>query len=256
MRRMKSEVARDLPDKTSITLFCEMPPEQKSFYQKLQDKLKKRVLSEHGKKEGQPLLILDALLKLRQAAIHPPLVNLEKLDFEGEAPLESGKMDLLNDMIHELVSGGNHRALIFSQFTSMLGHVRSYLDQEAIPYCYLDGNTRDRNQTVDTFQNSEDIPIFLISLKAGGVGLNLTGADYVIHLDPWWNPAVEEQANDRVYRIGQAKKVFIYRLVTSDSIEERILKLQEAKRDLFEGVIGGVSLEKSLNKEDLLELFS
>ncbi|MFC1744095.1 DEAD/DEAH box helicase, partial [Candidatus Riflebacteria bacterium] len=259
MRRLKSEVALDLPEKTVTTLFCEMESQQRDFYLELQELFKKKVIKEadHDSSGKSHLLILDALLKLRQTAIHPELLNLEKLkEFELEKPEQSAKMDLLKDMIHEMVSGGNHRALIFSQFTTMLGIIRTYLDEENISYCYLDGSSRNREEAVEAFQQDETIPIFLISLKAGGVGLNLTGADYVIHMDPWWNPAVEEQANDRAYRIGQSKQVFVYRLVTSDTIEERILKLQESKKALFDGVVTGGRFEKSLSKQDLIDLFS
>jgi non-specific serine/threonine protein kinase len=150
-----------------------------------------------------------------------------------------------------------HRALIFSQFVQMLTIVREALDVHNIPYAYLDGQTRNRQEVVDRFQNGEDLPFFLISLKAGGVGLNLTAADYVIHIDPWWNPAVEMQATDRTHRIGQDKPVFVYRLVTRDSVEEKILQLQDRKRELVEQIIGAESgVFKSLTREDVEALFS
>ncbi len=146
---------------------------------------------------------------------------------------------------------------MFSQFVQMLSIMREYLDQEAIDYAYLDGSTRDREQAVNDFQNNEDIRIFLISLKAGGVGLNLTAADYVIHYDPWWNPAVEMQATDRAHRIGQFKKVFVYKLISKDSVEEKILQLQNQKKTLVKKLISTEGeFFKALSKEDIINLFS
>ena len=159
-------------------------------------------------------------------------------------------------MVEEIVSG-DHKVLVFSQFVRMLTIIREHLEEEAIEYSYLDGSTKDRESAVNYFQNNEDIKIFLISLKAGGVGLNLTAADYVIHYDPWWNPAVEMQASDRAHRIGQTKKVFTYKLITKDSVEEKILQLQQQKKQLVKQLItteGG--LYKSLSKNDIIDLFS
>jgi len=156
-------------------------------------------------------------------------------------------------MVGQLANEG-HRALVFSQFTQMLGLLKRWLDSKNIPYCYLDGRTRDRSKVIKEF-NEGDVPLFLISLKAGGTGLNLTAADYVIHLDPWWNPAVENQATDRAYRIGQDKHVFVYKMITKDSIEEKILVLQEHKKALFDNLLSEGDLGKSLTKDDLEELF-
>ena len=165
-------------------------------------------------------------------------------------------MSALDDLLEDILSSG-HKALIFSQFTSMLALVRERLDRKKIPHAYLDGQTRDRNEAVRIFQESPDIPLFLISLKAGGVGLNLTAADYVILLDPWWNPAIESQAIDRAHRIGQEKKVFAYRVVAKDTIEEKILALQDDKRHLAESILTQEnSLLAKLTPEDLTFLLS
>ena len=193
--------------------------------------------------------ILEGLLRLRQLCNHPRLVDAK---FKGP----SGKFELLLDTLDTLRAEG-HRALVFSQFVQMLSLVREALDARGIPYAYLDGQTRDRQRVVDSFQNDDALPFFLISLKAGGVGLNLTAADYVIHIDPWWNPAVEMQATDRTHRIGQDKPVFVYKLVVKDSVEEKILQLQEHKRELVEQVIGAEGgVFKSLTREDVEVLFT
>jgi non-specific serine/threonine protein kinase len=182
-------------------------------------------------------------------ACHPHLVN-------SKDEADSGKFEALKMMLEEITSE-DHKVLVFSQFVKMLTVIRTYLDEEAIEYAYLDGSTKDREAAVNSFQQDDNIRIFLISLKAGGVGLNLTAADYVIHYDPWWNPAVEMQASDRAHRIGQTKKVFTYKLITKDSVEEKILLLQQQKKDLVEKLItteGG--LYKSLKREDIIDLFS
>jgi SNF2 family DNA or RNA helicase len=195
-------------------------------------------------------MVLEALLRLRQAACHPGLIS------GAHAGMESGKLALLDGLLEDILSSG-HKALIFSQFTSMLAVVRERLDREKIPYVYLDGQTRDRDGAVRRFQESPEIPLFLISLKAGGVGLNLTAADYVILLDPWWNPAIEAQAIDRAHRIGQEKRVFAYRVVARDTIEEKILALQEDKRNLAASILKQEnSLLSKLTPEDLTFLLS
>ena len=175
--------------------------------------------------------VLEALLRLRQAACHPGLID-PKLSDEPSA-----KLDVLLDQLHEVLDEG-HKALVFSQFTSLLAILRARLKRSGIDYEYLDGNTRDRQARVDRFQNDPDCRLFLISLKAGGVGLNLTAADYVFMLDPWWNPAVEAQAIDRAHRIGQPRQVFAYRLIARDTVEEKVLQLQENKRNLADAIIG------------------
>jgi non-specific serine/threonine protein kinase len=193
--------------------------------------------------------VLEGLIKLRQVCCHPSLIDRS---FDDEA----GKFEALKMMIDE-ISSENHKVLVFSQFVRMLTIIRDYLDEQAIEYAYLDGSTKDREGAVNKFQDNEDIRIFLISLKAGGTGLNLTAADYVIHYDPWWNPAVEMQASDRAHRIGQTKKVFTYKLISKDTVEEKIVQLQQQKKDLVQQLItteGGFF--KSLNKNDILNLFS
>ena len=157
--------------------------------------------------------------------------------------------------LQEAVDGG-HRVLVFSQFTTMLGLLKGALDEAGLGYTYLDGSTRDRQAVVDRFQTDPGIPVFLISLKAGGTGLNLTGADTVIHFDPWWNPAVEEQAADRAHRIGQDKPVFVYRLVAAGTVEERILALQAKKRALADSALAGAAAAASLTRDDLLSLLA
>ena len=195
--------------------------------------------------------ILAGLTKLRQAACDPRLLGLPR-EFSHD---DSGKLSALRELLDEVESGG-HKVLVFSQFVSMLKLVRDALDEDRIRYEYLDGSTTDRTERIDRFQNDPTIPAFLISLKAGGSGLNLTAADTVIHFDPWWNPAVEDQASDRAHRIGQTKVVTVYRLVAAGTIEERILQLKQKKKDLVSTVLsedsGGA---KRLTRQDLDDLF-
>jgi non-specific serine/threonine protein kinase len=193
--------------------------------------------------------ILEGLLRLRQVAIHPALITPT---YRGDAP----KFEVLLDTL-ETLQGEQHKALIFSQFVETLNLLRRELDQRGLRYEYLTGRTRDRQKHVDAFQEDPHIPFFLISLKAGGVGLNLTAADYVFHLDPWWNPAVEMQASDRAHRIGQDKPVFIYKIITRGSVEEKILQLQEQKLALVEDLIAPEeSFFKSLSNADVRDLFA
>jgi SNF2 family DNA or RNA helicase len=194
--------------------------------------------------------VLEALLRLRQAACHPGL--LDKARLKDPSP----KLDTLLSQLSEIREEG-HKALVFSQFTSLLAIVRDRLDAAGTPYEYLDGATTDRGSHVEKFQNDPDCGLFLISLKAGGLGLNLTAAEYVFLLDPWWNPAVEAQAIDRAHRIGQAKPVFAYRLITKGTVEERVLELQKTKRDLADAILGeDNSLIRDLQREDLELLLS
>jgi non-specific serine/threonine protein kinase len=193
--------------------------------------------------------ILEGLLRLRQICNHPRLVDKT---FRGD----SAKFGLLLETLETLQAEG-HKALVFSQFVEMLTLVRDALENRHVSYAYLDGGTRDRQEQVDTFQQNGKLSFFLISLKAGGVGLNLTAADYVIHIDPWWNPAVEMQASDRTHRIGQDKPVFVFKLITRDSVEEKILQLQERKRNLVDQLISTESsFFKSLTADDVKVLFS
>jgi SNF2 family DNA or RNA helicase len=189
--------------------------------------------------------VLEALLRLRQAACHPGLLDPKR------ASDPSAKMELLLEHLREVVDEG-HKALVFSQFTSLLALVRKALDQRKIAYEYLDGQTRQRKDRVQRFQEDPDCPLFLLSLKAGGYGLNLTAADYVFILDPWWNPAVESQAIDRAHRLGQTRRVFAYRLICRDTVEDKILELQRSKRELADAIISqDNSLIRQLTAEDL-----
>jgi SNF2 family DNA or RNA helicase len=168
----------------------------------------------------------------------------------------SGKLAHFTELLDEILDGG-HRALVFSQFTSMLGLLREQLEAAGTPFCYLDGSTTDRGAVVQRFQNSPDIPVFLISLKAGGVGLNLTGADTVIHFDPWWNPAVEDQATDRAHRLGQTRTVTSYKLITRGTVEEKILALQQRKRELIAATLTGEDVfTAGLSWEEIQELLA
>jgi SNF2 family DNA or RNA helicase len=194
--------------------------------------------------------VLEALLRLRQAACHPGLLDVKR----SHEP--SAKLDVLMDQLDELRQEG-HKALVFSQFTSLLAIVRSRLDDAGVRYEYLDGATRNREAHVDAFQNDPECGLFLISLKAGGLGLNLTAAEYVFLLDPWWNPAVEAQAVDRAHRIGQTRPVFAYRLIARGTVEEKVLELQKTKRDLADAILGeDNSLIRDLKREDLELLLS
>jgi SNF2 family DNA or RNA helicase len=194
--------------------------------------------------------VLEALLRLRQAACHPGLLDQKRVDEP------SAKIDLLLEQLAEVREEG-HKALVFSQFTSLLSIVRRRLDASGIRYEYLDGQTRDRQQRVEAFQNDEECGLFLISLKAGGLGLNLTAADYVFLLDPWWNPAVEAQAIDRAHRIGQTRSVFAYRLIARGTVEEKVLELQNTKRELADAILGEDNrLIRDLKREDLELLLS
>jgi SNF2 family DNA or RNA helicase len=194
--------------------------------------------------------VLEALLRLRQAACHPGLLDKKRLDDA------SAKLDVLLAQLREVLEEG-HKALVFSQFTSLLSIVRQRLDSEGVTYEYLDGATRDRETCVTRFQNDPECRLFLVSLKAGGLGLNLTAAEYVFLLDPWWNPAVEAQAVDRAHRIGQTRQVFAYRLIARDTVEEKVLELQKTKRDLAAAIISqDNSLVRGLKREDLELLLS
>jgi superfamily II DNA or RNA helicase len=253
LRRTKNEVAKDLPPKIEIDKVIDLTPDQKAIYMQVLREVRAQVLGEVervGVAKSQ-LHILAGLTKLRQAACDPRLLGLPR-EFSHD---DSGKLSALRELVDEVDSGG-HKVLVFSQFVSMLRLVRDALDEDKIRYEYLDGSTTDRPERVDRFQTDPTVPVFLISLKAGGSGLNLTAADTVIHFDPWWNPAVEDQASDRAHRIGQKKVVTIYRLVAAGTIEEKILQLKQKKKDLVAAVLtedsGGA---KKLTKEDIDDLF-
>jgi non-specific serine/threonine protein kinase len=251
LRRTKEQVAPELPPRTERIIYGEMEPAQRKLYIRTREAYRKSLL---GLIEGQGMdnarmKILEGLLRLRQICIHPRLVDKT---YRGE----SAKFELLLETIENLLAE-RHKALIFSQFVETLKLLRAELDQRNVRYTYLDGHTNDRQGQVDIFQNDPDYPLFLISLKAGGLGLNLTAADYVIHLDPWWNPAVEMQASDRAHRIGQDKPVFVYKYILRDSVEEKILQLQERKRNLVEQLITTeASFFKTITTEDVKVLFS
>lgn len=250
LRRTKAQVAPDLPDRQEETLFCELPPKQRALYQELQQYYRKSLLSSIDDKglNRSKMQVLEALLRLRQAACHPGLID------EKDVEQPSAKFELLVPQLREVIEEG-HKALVFSQFTTFLGLLRTQLDNEGIVYEYLDGRTRKRQEHVDRFQQDPDCPLFLISLKAGGLGLNLTAAEYVFLLDPWWNPAVEAQAIDRAHRIGQTNKVFAYRLIARDTVEEKILELQESKRNLADAIINqDNALLRNLTPDDLAYL--
>ncbi len=253
LRRTKSEVAKDLPEKIETDQFCEMTGEQAALYGAVLKEVRAQVL---GEVERQGLArshiqILAGLTRLRQAACDPRLLGLPR-QFGDE---DSGKLVAMRELIQTCVEGG-HRVLLFSQFVSMLQLIKRALDEDGVKYEYLDGSTKDRQACVEHFQSDDGPPVFLISLKAGGSGLNLTAADTVIHFDPWWNPAVEDQATDRAHRIGQTRVVTTYRLVAKGTIEEKILELGEKKRELVGAVLsedlGGA---KKLTKVDLEDLF-
>ena len=252
LRRTKRQVASDLPEKLEQTIYCDMGPEQERLYNELRDHYRSTLLG-LVQKQGlgkSKMHVLEALLRLRQSACHPAL--LDKASEESS----SAKLDVLVPHLQELLEE-NHKALVFSQFTSMLSIVRTHLDKAGITYEYLDGQTRDRAECVERFQTDPDCPVFLISLKAGGLGLNLTAADYVFLLDPWWNPAVEAQAIDRAHRVGQTRQVFAYRLICRGTVEEKIAELQNQKRDLADAILeANKNLIKDLSTEDLELLLS
>jgi non-specific serine/threonine protein kinase len=254
LRRTKSEVAKDLPPKVENVFYSVLLEEQTELYSALAKKLKEQVMQKVDEKgvAGSQMSILDALLKLRQICCHPRLL---KLDMPGvNTNMPSGKFEAFKSLSQTIIEDG-HKVLVFSQFVQMLHIIRSWLTMEEIPFAYLDGTSKDRFEQVDRFNNNPDIPIFLISLKAGGTGLNLTSADYVIHYDPWWNPAVEAQATDRTHRIGQTRQVFSYKMICENTVEEKILKLQEQKKGIADSIIPGQSAWKSLTRDDLEMLF-
>ena len=250
LRRTKNEVLKDLPGKHEQTIYCDLEPDQRRQYDDLLDHYRRNI-SETIKKKGlnkSKIQVLEALLRLRQAACHPGLID------HSQSGASSAKLELLISKLHEVIDSG-HKAIVFSQFTSMLSFVRSQLDKEEISYEYLDGSTRNREERINRFQQDPTISIFLISLKAGGVGLNLTAADYCFILDPWWNPAAESQAIDRIYRMGQSKPVFAYRIISRDTIEDKITDLQSKKRDLADSIFDTeASALSSLNMENLKKL--
>ena len=252
LRRTKGQVATELPERMEETIYCQMGTRQRKLYNELRDHYRQSLLGivkEQGMGKSK-MHVLEALLRLRQAACHPALLQ------EADAHDAFAKLDYLCPQLEELIDEG-HKSLVFSQFTSMLSIVRQHLDDRGIRYAYLDGKTKARQQVVEEFQNDPDCPVFLISLKAGGLGLNLTAAEYVFLLDPWWNPAVEAQAIDRAHRVGQTRQVFAYRLICQDTVEEKILELQSKKRELADAILEADNrVLADLTAEDLEMLLS
>ncbi len=254
LRRLKDEVARDLPPKTETIAYCEMEPGQAALYRQVLEQSRRSVYQaiERVGFGRSHVSILAALMRLRQVCCDPRLLKLPP----GTPLPDSAKLERFGELVADLVAEG-HRALVFSQFTQMLQLLTEHADERKLAYLYLDGRTRDRMSRIDQFNDPCGPPLFFISLKAGGTGLNLTAADYVIHYDPWWNPAVEEQATDRTHRIGQTKAVFSYKLIARGTVEEKILALQRRKKELAEGVLGtGQGLSKLLTEKDVDDLFS
>ncbi len=246
LRRIKSQVLEELPSRTEVTLEVELSSEEAHFYEALRQNAID-MLEGSREKKGRHLQILTEIMKLRQACCNPRLLD-------ANTTVESSKLKVFASVIEELLSS-RHKALVFSQFIGHLKIIREYLDAQGISYQYLDGSTstKQRKIRVDAFQDGQG-DLFLISLKAGGLGLNLTAADYVIHMDPWWNPAIEDQASDRAHRIGQTRPVTIYRLVCKNTIEEKIVKLHQEKRDLAGSLLEGSDVSAKMTSEDLLDL--
>ncbi|RMG73101.1 MAG: DEAD/DEAH box helicase, partial [Bacteroidetes bacterium] len=248
LRRRKSEVLDELPEKTEITLSVTLSDDERAFYEALRREAVER-LDASGPEAGggQHIRILAEITRLRQACCHPQLVT-------PESEIGSSKLEVFAETVRELRENG-HKALVFSQFVRHLRLIEDWVQAEGIAYQYLDGQTplKEREKRVAAFQRGEG-DLFLISLKAGGVGLNLTAADFVIHLDPWWNPAVEDQASDRAHRIGQQRPVTVYRLVTEQTIEEKIVRLHAEKRELADSLLEGTDTGGKLDAEALLAL--
>ena len=248
LRRRKNQVLDDLPPKTEIVLSVEMSPEERAFYEAARREALENIERDAGETGDKRFRIMAELTRLRLACCHPRLIS-------ENANVGNGKLDVFGEVLDELLEN-KHKALVFSQFVKHLKLVEDYLRRRAVKYQYLDGSTpaHVRQERIDDFQRGTGGDIFLISLKAGGTGLNLTAADYVIHLDPWWNPAVEDQATDRVHRIGQQRPVTVYRIIAENTVEEKILKLHETKRDLADNLLDGTDASGKLSAEDLLNL--
>jgi SNF2 family DNA or RNA helicase len=248
-RRTKEQVAADLPAKQEQVLEVDLHPQHRKAYQTRLQRERQKVLGLIGDMNSNRFAIFRSLTVLRQLSLHAGLVD------KAHAGLASAKIDALLGQLQE-VTGGGHRALVFSQFTGFLGKVRERLEVEGIPYCYLDGGTRDRAAVVRRFKDGT-APVFLISLKAGGFGLNLAEADYCFLLDPWWNPATETQAVDRAHRIGQTRSVMVYRLVARDTIEEKVMALKARKARLFSSVLDdGNAFGTAVDADDIRALLS
>jgi len=254
MRRLKKDVAKDLPDKIQRVAHCALSKDQHMVYKELLENAKRKIngmVDTQGFNKSR-MQILKTLLRLRQTCCHLDLLKLPNL--QSEFP--SAKMELFFELVDEALDA-QHRILVFSQFTSMLGILRNELEKRGLKYCYLDGATKNRQAIVKEFNTDRSIPIFLISLKAGGSGLNLTGADMVIHYDPWWNPAVEDQATDRAHRIGQKNTVYSVKLITKNSVEEKVLAMQQRKKSVIDATLEKEgAFTQSLTWNDVQELLS
>lgn len=253
LRRLKREVTADLPAKLEQVSYCELTSDQQAVYTELLQASRREITEAVGTQglARSRMIVLNALLRLRQACCDLRLLQLDNVNPASA----SAKFDLFTELLEEAIDGG-HRVLVFSQFVQMLHLLRDKLQGDEIELCYLDGATTNRGEVVQRFQTST-VPVFLISLKAGGVGLNLTGADTVIHFDPWWNPAVEDQATDRAHRIGQTRVVTSYKLITRGTVEEKILALQNRKREIIQATLGGEeTLAEALTWEEIQELFA
>lgn len=254
LRRLKTDVARDLPSKIEKLAWCSLSPDQAIVYKQLLESSQRRIfdlVAAQGFQRSR-MEILKTLLRLRQVSCHLDLLKLP--DLQAKQP--SAKMDLFFELMDQACDGG-HRVLVFSQFVSMLTILRGELDKRGLRYCYLDGQTENRQEVVHTFNRDRGIPVFLISLKAGGSGLNLTGADMVIHFDPWWNPAVEDQATDRAHRIGQKRTVYSVKLITRGTVEEKVLELQKRKKAVIDATLeSDVQVMGKLTWDDVQELLS
>ena len=253
LRRTKDKVVQELPEKVEMIRHVELEGGQRDLYETvritMQEKIQKEI-AKLGLKRSH-IIILDALLKLRQICCDPRLLKIKTTKQKAS---KSAKLELLMTLLPELIEEGR-RILLFSQFTEMLGLIEEAITKAGIPYVKLTGQTKDRATPVQQFQSGE-VPLFLISLKAGGTGLNLTAADAVIHYDPWWNPAVENQATDRAHRIGQEKTVFVYKLVAKGTVEEKILEMQQRKKELMDGLFSDKTTSKlELSEQDLKGLF-
>jgi len=254
LRRLKKEVAKDLPDKIQRIAHCPLSGDQAKVYKQLLESAKRKIHDLGGEAgfNKSRMEVLKILLQLRQTCCHLDLLKLPTLN--SEAP--SAKMELFFELVDEALDAG-HRILVFSQFTSMLRIIREELEARELKYCYLDGSTKNRQERVRTFNSDRSIPLFLISLKAGGSGLNLTGADMVIHFDPWWNPAVEDQATDRAHRIGQKNTVYSVKLITKNTVEEKVLQMQQKKKSVIDATLEkDGAFEQGLNWNDVQELLS
>jgi len=247
LRRLKSQVLDELPPRTEVVLQVEMSPEETALYEVMRREAVESLEQDNSPVGQKHMKILAKIMKLRQACCHPRLVV-------PNSALTSSKLTLFGEVVEELLEN-SHKALVFSQFVSHLALISDYLKQKGIEYRYLDGSTppKERRREVEAFQAGQG-SLFLISLRAGGVGLNLTAADYVLHMDPWWNPAVEDQASDRAHRIGQQRPVTVYRLVTKNTIEEKILKLHGTKRDLANSLLDGSDISGRMSADELLNL--